>query len=184
MLEECRVPNPTSPSAIPMEAAISTVARGGMQSRETDRFLNLSDPEEQVEYWDRRLETQSLARRCGWFTCSAPARHSYASPFIRSLPQKFGPLLRARLQRAWATHPNRGNSYAASLLLGRPTDEPKAAEFPIQFVCADAADFFGTLRTSEFNAFSLSNIGDGAFTVAWTKQAHFFRHFFRTRPVR
>lgn len=184
MLEECRVPNPTSPSAIPMEAAISTVARGGMQSRETDRFLNLSDPEEQVEYWDRRLETQAWRVAVDGLLAPRLLGICYASPFIRSLPQKFGPLLRARLQRAWATHPNRGNSYAASLLLGRPTDEPKAAEFPIQFVCADAADFFGTLRTSEFNAFSLSNIGDGAFTVAWTKQAHFFRHFFRTRPVR
>lgn len=125
-------------------------------------FLNLSDPEEQVEYWDRRLDTQAWRFAADWLLAPRLLGICYASPFVRSLPQDFGPLLRERLRRAWATHPNRENQYAASLLLGKQPEEPKAPEFPIQFVCADAADFLECCPQAIFDSFSLSNIGDGA----------------------
>ena len=125
-------------------------------------FLNLSDPGEQVEYWDSRLDTQ--AWRVAVDTLLAPRLLGicYASPFIESLPQDFGLRLRQRLRRTWATHSNRSNPYAASLLLGRPPVEPYAPEFLIQFVCADAADFLESSPPAAFDGFSLSNIGDGA----------------------
>ena len=40
--------------------------------------------------------------------------------------------------------------------------EPNAPEFPIQFVCADAADFLECCLPAAFKRFSLFNIGDGA----------------------
>jgi S-adenosylmethionine:diacylglycerol 3-amino-3-carboxypropyl transferase len=125
-------------------------------------FLNLSDPAEQVEYWDGRLDTQ--AWRFAVDTLLAPRMLGicYAGPFIESLPQNFGLRLRQRLRRTWATHSNRSNPYAASLLLGRPPVEPNAPEFPIQFVCAEAADFLERCPPATFDGFSLSNIGDGA----------------------
>ena len=124
-------------------------------------FLNLSDPDEQVEYWDRRLDTQ--AWRAAVDTLLAPRLLGicYASPFIESLPRDFGLRLRQRLRRTWSTHSNRSNPYAASLLLGRPPVEPNAPESLIQFVCADAADFLECCPPAAFDGFSLSNIGDG-----------------------
>ena len=134
---------------------------GWSRGKLTD-FLNLSDPVEQVEYWDRRLDTQ--AWRVAVDTLLAPRLLGicYANPFIESLPQDFGLRLRQRLRRAWAIHSNRSNPYAASLLLGRPLAEPNAPEFPIEFVCADAADFLERCPPAAFDGFSLSNIGDGA----------------------
>jgi S-adenosylmethionine:diacylglycerol 3-amino-3-carboxypropyl transferase len=124
-------------------------------------FLDLSDPDEQVEYWDRRLDTR--AWRVAVDTLLAPRLLGlcYASPLIESLPQDFGLRLRQRLRRTWATHSNRSNPYAASLLSGRPPVEPNASEFRIQFVCADAADFLECCPPETFDGFSLSNIGDG-----------------------
>jgi S-adenosylmethionine:diacylglycerol 3-amino-3-carboxypropyl transferase len=133
----------------------------GWTRRKVVDFLNLSDPAEQVEYWDRRLDTQ--AWRIAVDTLLAPRLLGicYASPFIESLPKDFGPRLRQRLRRTWATHSNRSNPYAASLLLGRPPAEPNASESEIQFVCADAADFLESCPSAVFDGFSLSNIGDG-----------------------
>jgi S-adenosylmethionine:diacylglycerol 3-amino-3-carboxypropyl transferase len=124
-------------------------------------FLNLTDPGEQVEYWDRRLDTQ--AWRVAVDTLLAPRLLGmcYTSPLIESLPGDFGLRLRQRLRRTWATHSNRNNPYAASLLLGRSPIEPNAPEFPIQFICADAAEFLECCPPGAFNGFSLSNISDG-----------------------
>jgi len=124
-------------------------------------FLNLSDPAEQVEYWDRRLDTQAWRVAVDRLLAPCLLGICYASPFVESLPRDFGPRLRQRLRRAWATHPNKSNPYAASLLLGRPPVEPNAPEFLIQFVCADAADFLEGCSPAAFDGFSLSNIGDG-----------------------
>ena len=124
-------------------------------------FLNLSDPAEQVEYWDGRLDTQ--AWRFAVDTLLAPRLLGtcYANPFIESLPQDFGLRLRQRLRRTWATHSNRSNPYAASLLSGRPPEEPNSSQSQIQFVCVDAADFLESCPPAVFDGFSLSNIADG-----------------------
>jgi hypothetical protein len=125
-------------------------------------FLNLSDPTEQVEYWDRRLDTQAWRVAVDRLLAPRLLGICYASPFIESLPLDFGLRLRLRLRRTWATHSNRSNPYAASLLLGRPPVEPNAPESLIQFVCADAAGFLECCPPAAFDGFSLSNIGDGA----------------------
>jgi S-adenosylmethionine:diacylglycerol 3-amino-3-carboxypropyl transferase len=79
------------------------------------------------------------------------------------LPRHFGAHVRARLERAWANHANYSNPYAWRLLLG---ENPRAAEpnnAPgIRFVCADAATYLEACPAASFDAFSLSNIPDGA----------------------
>ena len=134
----------------------------GWSRRELADFLNLSDPAEQLEYWDHRLDTRIWRVVLDTLLTPQLLGLCYSDPFIESLPRDFGKQLRHRLRRGWANHPNRHNPYAASLLLGTPPVEPGAPESPINFVCADAADFLEGCLPASFDAFALSNIGDGA----------------------
>ncbi len=124
-------------------------------------FLNLSDPPEQTDYWDRWLDTSRW--RAVVDTILAPRLLGllYAGPFVGALPQDFGQRIRQRLRRGWSLHSNRSNPYAAALLLGSAPVEYDRPVSPINFACADAAEF---LENSEepFDAFALSNINDGA----------------------
>jgi len=124
-------------------------------------FLSLSDGQEQVEYWDRWLDTPRW--RAVFDTLLAPRLLGlfYAGPFVSALPQDFGARIRQRLRRGWSLHPNRSNPYASALLLGKAPAECGPALYPIQFVCADAAHFLENSQ-AVFDAFALSNIGDGA----------------------
>jgi hypothetical protein len=56
---------------------------------------------------------------------------------------------------------NRCNPCASALLLGETPSEYDRAVSPIQFVCADAADFREN-TPAVFDAFALSNMSDGA----------------------
>jgi hypothetical protein len=124
-------------------------------------FLSLSDGSEQVEYWDRWLDTPRS--RAVFDTLLAPRLLGlfYAGPFVDALPQDFGARIRRRLRRGWSLHANRSNPYASALLLGKAPAEYGPAVSPIQFVCADAADFLENSQ-AVFDAFALSNIEDGA----------------------
>ena len=134
----------------------------GWTRRKLADFLDLSDPVEQLEYWDHRLDT--CIWRVALDTLLTPRLLGlcYSSPFIESLPRDFGSKLRHRLRRGWARHSNRDNPYAASLLLGAPPVDPGTPETPINFVCADAVAFLEGCMAAGFDAFALSNIGDGA----------------------
>jgi S-adenosylmethionine:diacylglycerol 3-amino-3-carboxypropyl transferase len=141
------------------------VAAGWRRER-VEEFLTLEDCAEQVDYWDRWLDTP--AWRMAVETLLGPRLLGlwYRSAFVRALPRDFGRLLRGRLRRGWATHANRANPYAALLLQGRTPPEPGppvATKIePIRFVCADAAEFLENQAPASFDAFALSNIGDGA----------------------
>jgi S-adenosylmethionine:diacylglycerol 3-amino-3-carboxypropyl transferase len=134
----------------------------GWSRRNLTGFLRLSDPAEQLDYWDRRLDT----RRWRAVMDALLSRHflglRYSGPFLESLPRDFGKQLRGRLRRGWASHSNRDNPYAALLLSGTPPVEPGAPEIPINFVCADAAEFLEGCMPACFDSFAMSNIGDGA----------------------
>ena len=125
-------------------------------------FLSLSDPAQQLAYWDAQLDTPVLRRSLDTLLSPRFLRLCYASPFLRSLPKDFGSCLRKRLRSGWGHHSNRSNPYAASLLLGAPPVEPGPAAVPIHFVWADAAEFLEGCPSGQFDAFTLSNIGDGA----------------------
>jgi hypothetical protein len=133
----------------------------GWNPARLEHFLSLSDGSEQVEYWDCWLDTPKW--RAIFDTLLAPRLLGlfYAGPFVNTLPRDFGARIRRRLRRGWSLHANMHNPYASALLLGKAPAECGPAVCPIQFVCADAADFLENTE-AVFDAFALSNIGDGA----------------------
>lgn len=137
-------------------------ALAGWSRRRLEEFLNFSDCTQQVEYWDRWLDTPLWRAALDALLSPSLLNLCYASPFVASLPRDFSRQIRSRLRRCWATHPNQSNPYAAALLLGRPLTDPGPPATSIKFVCADAADFLESAPHSSFEAFALSNIGDGA----------------------
>jgi S-adenosylmethionine:diacylglycerol 3-amino-3-carboxypropyl transferase len=134
----------------------------GWSRRQLANFLNLSDPAEQLEYWDQRLDTRIWRVVLDALLSPHLLGLCYSGPFLESLPRDFGKQLRHRLRRGWGSHLNKHNPYAALLLLGTLPVEPGVAESPINFVCADAAEFLEVCLPENFDAFALSNIGDGA----------------------
>jgi SAM-dependent methyltransferase len=137
-------------------------ARAGWSREKLEAFLNLSDCRQQTEYWDRWLDTPLWRAAVDTLLSPSVLRLCYTGPFAASVPREFGKRIRERLRRCWASHPNRSNPYAAALLLGKPLTDPEPPVNPIEFVCADAADFLESAPRSSFEAFALSNIGDGA----------------------
>lgn len=133
----------------------------GWSRRRLTHFLSLSDGSEQAEFWDRWLDTARWRGLVDSLLAPRLLGLLYAGPFVGALPQNFGKRIRRRLRRGFSLHSNRCNPYASALLLGHAPAEYGHPVSPIQFVCADAAEFLENSPT-EFDGFALSNIGDGA----------------------
>lgn len=126
-------------------------------------FLDLERPAEQVAYWRRHLDTRRLRAALDILLSRPLLRAAYAAPLLACLPSRFGAVVRARIERGFATHPNRTNPYARALLLGELRDEPAPPEAGgIRLVHADAAAYLEAAPAGSFNGFTLSNILDGA----------------------
>ena len=125
-------------------------------------FLSMRDPAEQLHYWRRTLNTKRWCMAVDTALSALVLRLVYTRPFIASVPRYFGSAVRARLERTWRNHANDSNPYAWRLLLGEtpPIPEPPTPE--IRFACADAASYLEGCKPACFDAFSLSNIADGA----------------------
>jgi S-adenosylmethionine:diacylglycerol 3-amino-3-carboxypropyl transferase len=135
----------------------------GWHRRTVRTFLDLDDPEQQILYWQRHLDTRRFRAAFSFLFSRVVLRSVYSAAFLHSLPPNFGSVLRARMKRCFALHPNRRNPYAYALLLGNMPAARDAAEAPqIQLQCADAADFLERQPAGSFTGFSLSNILDGA----------------------
>jgi hypothetical protein len=124
-----------------------------------EHFCGLAEPEAQLDFWRRRLDTRRLRIALAAVFSPRRLRSVYAAPFVAVLPERFDRVLRLRFERGFARHPNASNPHAAALLLGRPRPTTPA---PISLATADAAEFLERCRRSSFDAFSLSNILDGA----------------------
>ena len=126
-------------------------------------FVELDDPAEQMEYWQQQLNTWRFrAALNGLFSVTA-LRSVYSSPLLDFLPKRLGVVMRTRMERCFASHPNRTNPYARSLLLGELSpDLPPTEAKDIQLVHADAAGFLENEPPASFDGFTLSNILDGA----------------------
>ena len=143
--------------------ARSLAPLAGWNRRTVEAFLDLADPKQQILYWRRHLDTRRF--RAGiWFLFSRLVLRSvYAAAFLNALPPNFGTVLRTRMERCFALHPNCRNAYARALLLGEIRSAPDIPNpRQIQLECADAADFLERQPAASFTGFSLSNILDGA----------------------
>jgi S-adenosylmethionine:diacylglycerol 3-amino-3-carboxypropyl transferase len=125
-------------------------------------FVELDEPAEQMRYWKDTLDTWRFrAAVDGLFSVTA-LRSVYAPRFLDFLPKRLGAVMRDRMERCFARHPNRSNPYARSLLLGELSSEPPPAQAnEIQLVHADAASFLESQPPASFDGFTLSNILDG-----------------------
>jgi S-adenosylmethionine:diacylglycerol 3-amino-3-carboxypropyl transferase len=126
-------------------------------------FLNLQDPSEQSAYWRQHLDTPRFRTAFDGLLSLTALRRVYATPFLDCLPPRFGSVMRGRMERCFALHPNRTNTYARALLLGELSDDPPPPEAKnIRLVHADATRFLEGDCAGGFDGFALSNILDGA----------------------
>ncbi len=129
-------------------------------------FLDLVDTAEQIGYWRRYLDTQRFRASMDGLLSLTALRVVYAAAFLDLLPPHLGAVMRARMTRCFAQHPNRDNPYARALLLGElSTSPPPPQAKDIRLVHADAATFLEQQPTASFTGFALSNILDGAETA-------------------
>jgi S-adenosylmethionine:diacylglycerol 3-amino-3-carboxypropyl transferase len=134
----------------------------GWHPSRLDEFLRMSDPAGQLAFWKQHLDTRRF--RHGFDLLLSPRwlRLVYAPPFLAFLPADFGALLRARLERGIARHPNAANPFAWALFHGSvPWPEPSRSR-AVEWVGGDAAAYLESCPPAWFDAFTLSNILDGA----------------------
>ena len=126
-------------------------------------FMALDEPEEQAAFWRRHLDTRGFRLATDTLLSVDRLRAVYAAPFLAFLPEGFGRVMRGRMARCFATHPNRTNVYARALLLDERNEVPAPpAAAAIRFECADAAAYLEACPPASFAGFTLSNILDGA----------------------
>ena len=126
-------------------------------------FLELEDPDEQMVYWERELNTWRFRMAIDGLFSFTALRSVYSPRLLDFLPKRLGSVMRARMERCFARHPNRSNSYARSLLLGELSVEPPPPEArEVRLVHADAAAFLESEPPGSFDGITLSNILDGA----------------------
>jgi S-adenosylmethionine:diacylglycerol 3-amino-3-carboxypropyl transferase len=128
------------------------------------QFLELTDPAAQVRFWRAHLDTSRFRAALAVAINPLALRAIYSSTFVRVLPKRFDRIIRARLERCWARHPNRSNPYAWRFFLGTdPPDysAPTMAAERIELLCADAADYLESCPPASFIGYTLSNILDG-----------------------
>jgi len=158
------------------------VARGfaplaGWRRSRLQEFLDLEEPREQTAYWHRHLDTARFRAAFDGLLSLTALRRVYAAPFLDFVPPHFGAVLRRRMERCFAQHPNRTNPYARALLLGElPDDSPAPQASSIRLVHADAADFLEREAAGTFAGFALSNILDGATPQYRTRLIAAVRH--------
>jgi hypothetical protein len=134
----------------------------GWKEKVVRAFLSLSDVAEQTAFWKEHLDTRRFRMAFDALMFPAVLRILYASQFLSFLPSNFGAVLRQRLERGFARHPNTSNPYARALLLGETIQQRNAKGMNIQFVLGDAASWLESCPARFFDGFALSNILDGA----------------------
>src|SRR5207302_9299138 len=125
----------------------------GLRSSRVRQFLELTDPRDQVRFWRAHLDTRRFKAALALAINPLALRAVYSQTFVRVLPQRFDRIIRARLERCWARHPNRTNPYAWRFFLGTdPPDQapPAPAADRIELVSADAAAYLESCPPAHF----------------------------------
>lgn len=139
-------------------------------------FLALSDVTEQLAFWRTHLDTRRFRTSFDLLMSPAMLRAVYAPRFLAFLPPKFGAVLRSRLERGFTRHANATNPYGRALLLGETHDPPPPKMPNVRFVLSDAASFLESCTAGSIDAFSLSNILDGAEAAYRDRLSQAVRH--------
>jgi S-adenosylmethionine:diacylglycerol 3-amino-3-carboxypropyl transferase len=132
------------------------------------RFLEMQEPDAQASYFRDQLDNWRLRYGLDLLLSPLSLRGAYSPSLLSCLPPRFGAVMRGRMQRCFARHPNRTNPYAHALLLG--SSEPiGGVPFParnaiarIELVLDDAATYLERCPAGSFAGLALSNILDGA----------------------
>jgi S-adenosylmethionine:diacylglycerol 3-amino-3-carboxypropyl transferase len=128
-----------------------------------DTFLSLDETHQQNIFWQKHLNTWRFRQSFDMATSRALLGLIYAASFLRIMPSRIGPILRARMECCWSMHPNATNHYARTLFLDDPSaDSCLESATTIRFACADAANYLENCPRGSFDAFTLSNVLDGA----------------------
>lgn len=134
----------------------------GWHKQRLEEFLSLSGPADQLRFWREHLDTWRFRTGFDAILSHPILRTIYSSEFLSCLPPRFGAVMRRRLEKGIALHPNVSNPYIHSLLLGNAVSLPQPIARNIEFVAGDAASALEAQPPSSFSGFTLSNILDGA----------------------
>ncbi len=151
-----------------------------------EEFLGMHDPAAQALWFAEHLNTWRFRAAVDTALSLTALGKVYGNELMAIVPAHFGRVLRARLARCIARHPNRGNPWLRLLLTGDdagPAEPPPARAAGIELVCADALDFLGDGAPARFDAFTLSNILDGANAVFAERLRLVVRHAARPGAV-
>lgn len=138
----------------------------GWSASRVRAFLDLDDPDAQIDYWRRYLDTARFRGTLDGLLSLASLRTVYSNALLDCLPPHLGAVMRSRMARCFSRHANRTNPFARALLTGElpppAPPGPAAAAARIRLVHADAAAFLESEPSGGFDGFALSNILDGA----------------------
>ncbi len=139
----------------------------GWREETVEAFLALSDTGEQLVFWREHFDTRRFRVGFDALMSRVMLRMMYSPQLLSCLPPRFGAVMRSRLTRGFAMHPNVSNPYIHALLLGKIPGEPRMGEprmeaANIRLVLGDAAAVLEACAPGSFDGFTLSNILDGA----------------------
>lgn len=127
-----------------------------------ETFLAFEDPAAQLAYFHRELDTRRFRHGFDLLLSRPILGRVYAPELLACLPPHFGSVVRERMRRGFARHPNSSNPYARSLFLGEPEPDAPPSGHEVEWVEGDAASVLEAAPEASFDGFTISNILDGA----------------------
>lgn len=157
----------------------------GWRRARVEEFLSMDDPATQSRWFAEHLDTWRFRAAADAALSLTALGKVYGNELMAIVPPRFGAVLRGRLARCIGRHPNRGNPWLRLLLTGDAgiAPPPPARAATIALHCADALAFLGDGPPARFDAFTLSNILDGASAAFAERLRRAVRHAARPGAV-